>query len=1415
MTPPAKPAKSKINQLQDAATFGLEILDLFADLTKDVPYLGVVSRCVEKVLDIRKEMKDNKQRADELLDKILDVSRMLAEGFKEVDVVKRSAAEEKLQEDLKRYLIVLSDTADALTEWMEKGFLRRVTSDFHGIATNLERKIQTFRELFNASRLIGLSKGQDLLNMQHLVDNATQTRLNNWLHPPQISVSQRNALNQRHPAGTGSWLLSLPTFKEWIYTLGSFLWLHGISGCGKTILSSIIIDDLRHRAEQCIYFYFDTNNPDQNTVTHLLSSLVSQLSIQAHLPDEKLKTLWKSYNNGQQLPTTASLTSDALLPLLAECKKPVYIVLDALDECSDHLKLLKLITQIVDQKLDNVHLLVTSRPETAHGTELVQCAIEVALDSCIDKDIELHLNEWLSEQSGWIHNNRDFVKTKVLERSRGMFRLLTLHLDEITACTGRANKIQETLAKLPKSLHDKYTQIMGSFAAEMVANISRAMTWLIYSQRLLTPAELIDALAMDFEKEPLRFNRNNRFDPPEAVLGLCAGFIVASKKGFGTIVRIAHASVKEYFLSTTSPHCISEQAADYLIARTCIGYLLSLNRPPQCERYPSYEDSEYPLGVYAATSWASHVTLCDEIGLDEVSINRSPLRLENSDENPIGLIQSIFELLRPNTPAYSTLCCFDIEELKSPHPRIQKARFVAPLYIAAAFGIGQVVWGLLDRGANPNMTDPGRYGPLCPLDVACWEGYTKIVQLLLQYGANPNTRHKLWTPLQAASHLGHIDIVRLLLQSGAHATLSEACNGTHDNPELVVLLLEAGADVTIDTLYKACNIGHTKIARLLLEHGAQLDLEEALQRVCYEGNIGMVYLLLEHSAVDVNAQSVSFGTALHAASSEGHIEVVHLLLNSGAAVNTTILKDACEHGHIEVARLLLNSGAEVNTQSNTLSPLCTASAHGKVEVVRLLLEHGANVNAWGEQCSTALQAASLCGNIEVTRLLLDNGANVNAPPGKQYGTALQAASYCGNIKVARLLLENGADVNAPPGKQYGTALQAASRNSKVEVVRLLLEHGADVNTRGEQYYGTALQVASFYGDIEVARLLLEHGAEVNAPPGKQYGTALQAASRNSKVEVVRLLLEHGADVNARGEQYYGTALQVASFYGDIEVARLLLEHGAEVNTPLGEQPSTALQAASYRGNIEVARLLLDNSADVNARGEQYYGTALQAASFRGDIEVTRLLLDHGADVNAPPGEQHGTALQAASFCGNIEVTRLLLENGADVNTPSGEQYGTALQAASRNGKVQVVCLLLEHGADVNASGEQYGTALEAASYHGHLKVIRLLLEHGADVNAQGEQYSTALQAAFCGNIEVTRLLLDNGADVNTPSGAQYGTALQAASHNGEVQVIRLLLEHGADVNAPGERYGTALQAALRYGRVEVICLLLKHGANGR
>ncbi|KAJ7435625.1 ankyrin repeat-containing domain protein [Mycena latifolia] len=508
----------------------------------------------------------------------------------------------------------------------------------------------------------------------------------------------------------------------------------------------------------------------------------------------------------------------------------------------------------------------------------------------------------------------------------------------------------------------------------------------------------------------------------------------------------------------------------------------------------------------------------------------------------------------------------------------------------------------------------------------------------------------------------------------------------------------------------------------------------------------------------------------------------------------TALCAASSNGHIHLVQLLIDKGAKINFQDVHYGhPLATASEEGHQSVVQLLIENDADVNAQGGDYGNALQAASMNGHKSVVQLLIDKGANVNAQGGN-YGNALQAASQNGHESVVQLLIEKDANVNAH-GDHFGNALQAASFYGHMSVVQLLIVKGAEVNAQGD-HFGNPLQVASASSHKSVVQFLIEKGADVNAQGGP-YGNALQAASQNGHELVAQLLIEKGADVNAQGGDY-GNALQAASLNGHDSVVQLLIEKGADVNAQGGIY-GNALQAALEHGHKSVVQILLEKGADLNEQ-EGYFGDALQAASVYGHESMVQLLIEKGADVNAQGG-YFGNALQAVSSNGNKSMVQLLIKKGADVNAQGGN-YGNALQAASVNGHESVVQLLIEKGADVNAQGGHYGNSLQAASENGHESVVQLLIKMGVDVNAQGGFYGNALQAASAYGYEsVVQLLIKKGADVNA-QGGYYGNALQAASRPGHKSVIQLLIEKGAEVNAQGGFYGNTLQAASRTGHKE-------------
>ncbi|KAJ7192002.1 hypothetical protein GGX14DRAFT_406692 [Mycena pura] len=747
--PPTSATQSKTDKLVDVTTtslkVGIEILGLLSGVTKNVPYLGVIAGCIEKLINVRESMKSNKGRAGALLDNIWEVSRVLVAGLQRMDPQSQSTAANILKNDLERYQIALTETCAILEEWTSKGLVKRVWShgDFPDIADGIDRRINTFRDTFSVSRLIALSQDQDAMHakLQVLVDEKTRSKLDQWIRPPlHVADSQRNAANKRHPK-TGLWFLERIEFREWIYAPSSFLWLHGISlliyvlqrdlerpysGISSLLSldslrltvhtsSSAIIDTIHARAEHYVFFYFDTNNPEQQTVTHLLCSLVTQLSIRSNPPDGKLGALWTSHANGQKLLTDVELISDALLPLLKDFdQRPVYIVLDALDECSDRPGLLCLISTVLDAKLLNVHILVTSRPEVQAGRpELVKLAVSVSLEDCVDGDIEFYLTEVLFKETGWIHDKRDQIKGGLLEHSNGMFRLVALQLDEVRKCDGRRSQLEKVLKNMPDSLNTIYDRILQKITnPDMRSAVCRTMNWLIFSKRAMMLHEIIDALAFDFEQKPPRFDTEERMGP-DALLTACAGFVIVSEDGERTI-KLAHSSVKEYFLGPTGPRLsgdceISEQAAHHLLAWTCISYLCSFDHVLKSDA----DLQQYPLTLYATENWMVHLTLCDDIGLDNCGNTEnwhkqgskqvmipSSRAAQDIDVHKVlngtrELIDAAMQLIQPESTQYTTLLqLYDVDSLRLKYKdeRAWVAQSLPELYIAAFLGIGQIVW---------------------------------------------------------------------------------------------------------------------------------------------------------------------------------------------------------------------------------------------------------------------------------------------------------------------------------------------------------------------------------------------------------------------------------------------------------------------------------------------------------------------------------------------------------------------------------------------------------------------------------------------------------------------------------------------------------------------------------------------------
>ena len=99
-----------------------------------------------------------------------------------------------------------------------------------------------------------------------------------WLSPPDPWTNHESARRQ-HKAQTGTWLLQSDQYTQWKEGSIRHLWLYGKAGCGKTVLCSTVIEDIRAHCDTAMnsgyaMFYFSFSD-NQKSYTDLLRSLVA------------------------------------------------------------------------------------------------------------------------------------------------------------------------------------------------------------------------------------------------------------------------------------------------------------------------------------------------------------------------------------------------------------------------------------------------------------------------------------------------------------------------------------------------------------------------------------------------------------------------------------------------------------------------------------------------------------------------------------------------------------------------------------------------------------------------------------------------------------------------------------------------------------------------------------------------------------------------------------------------------------------------------------------------------------------------------------------------------------------------------------------------------------------------------------
>ncbi|KAH7019861.1 hypothetical protein EDB80DRAFT_759906 [Ilyonectria destructans] len=695
-----------------------------------------------------------------------------------------------------------------------------------------------------------------------------------WLTPINYGPQQSDYLRKRQP-GTGQWLLDSAEFTTWVETAQQTLFCPGIPGAGKTILTSLVIDELTTRfGEESVgiaYVYCNFRRQHEQKAEDLLASLLKQLSQGQPLP-ESVKSLYDSHKDKHTRPSFDEISR--AINSVATLYSRVFIVVDALDECQTSQGCrIRFLTEISSLQLKcRANIFSTSRflPDI---TDQFKGSISLEIRAS-EQDVRRYVDGYMPHLPLCIRDHPELckeVKTEITKACAGMFLLAWLHLESLAGKVSLKD-VRTALKKLPtgglEAYEHAYKGAMERIESQSVDQkqlAKRVLLWITGAKRPLTTLELQHALAVEVGEPELDKENLTHI---EDMVSVCAGLVTVDKES--DIIRLVHYTTQKYFEETQS-HWFP--AAETEIITSCIAYLSFVAfESGICQSYEEFEQrlQSNPLYNYAAKNWGRHAH-------QTATLPRNIMEFLECEAKVEASCQALME-----AEWYSWDSWYS-------------QRGMTGLHLAAYFGHVQVANDLLMKEYGPDSTDDDNR---TPLSYAAENGQGAIVRLLLDNGADLESKD-----------------VRL-----GHSALSWAA---FKGDEVVVkILLEGGWTPLLLVAAK----GHKAVVRILLEGGADLESRDHRGRTpllwaAAEEHKAVVKILLEGGA-DLESRDYGGQTPLSQAAAKGHEAVVKILLEGGADLEsrdrrgrTPLLWAAAEEHEATATKRLLVNGADLKSKN--------------------------------------------------------------------------------------------------------------------------------------------------------------------------------------------------------------------------------------------------------------------------------------------------------------------------------------------------------------------------------------------------------------------------------------------------------------------------------------------------------------------
>ncbi|KAI6471127.1 hypothetical protein MCOR15_001015 [Pyricularia oryzae] len=466
--------------------------------------------------------------------------------------------------------------------------------------------------------------------------------IQSWINPPaaiedhEEQLRVREDLQKATNKQTGRWILENKEVRSWLgpdVPRSSIVWVHGVHGAGKSVLASVIIEELREQKPAPVAFmYCKYRDPQRNSMLDILRAILSQL-LNAHQSDPNLPDLSPYYYDEGLAKDGVLLKSvklcKSLVKLILRNIPKAYIVLDGLDECDSNQRkqilefLIETIKSCDGQQPGSLRLLIFSRNEPDIKRHLgAETQISIMPEN-VESDIGIYVtyqSHLIKEQHDLEESEREYIAQHVTDRAQGMFLFAKLVVENLLAQTSKHLVRQElSPCRFPEGLGEAYDRTMDRIAdpkSEKRKTALKILRMLLCSRRALKWHEIQAAVSMDIDTHTLDHDRRLSLHVQE----ICGSLVVVLP---GDRIEFVHFTAALHLINSSY---MSSLSAEYEMSLVCLQYL-TFDCNFDSEYRPELEEVEGQTAFqdYAAAHWADHVLKMIEVadrapGTDEPSI---------------------------------------------------------------------------------------------------------------------------------------------------------------------------------------------------------------------------------------------------------------------------------------------------------------------------------------------------------------------------------------------------------------------------------------------------------------------------------------------------------------------------------------------------------------------------------------------------------------------------------------------------------------------------------------------------------------------------------------------------------------------------------------------------------------------------